>query len=67
MRHAARFDNVQAARKFGVGADISKNDRFDYFKDLIAQGFLAQSDGQFPTIALTEVVRRCLNASGTGT
>ncbi|MFN6963917.1 MAG: DNA helicase RecQ [Pyrinomonadaceae bacterium] len=39
---------------YGVGADVSKNDWFDYFKDLIAQGYLKQNDGQFPTISLTE-------------
>jgi ATP-dependent DNA helicase RecQ len=39
---------------YGVGSDISKNEWFDYFKDLIAQGFLKQTDGQYPTIALTE-------------
>ncbi|NNE98706.1 MAG: DNA helicase RecQ [Pyrinomonadaceae bacterium] len=37
----------------GVGADISKNDWFDYFKDLIAQGFLAKTEGQYPTVILT--------------
>lgn len=39
---------------YGVGSDVSKNDWFLYFKDLIAQGFLAQTDGQYPTVALTE-------------
>ncbi len=38
----------------GVGADVSKNNWFDYFKDLISQGYLAQTGGQFPTIVLTE-------------
>ena len=39
---------------YGVGADISRNDWFDYFKDLISQGYLVQTGGQYPTIALTE-------------
>jgi ATP-dependent DNA helicase RecQ len=39
---------------YGVGGDISKNDWFSYFKDLIAQGLLVQTEGQYPTIALTE-------------
>jgi ATP-dependent DNA helicase RecQ len=39
---------------YGVGADISKNQWFDYFKDLIAQGYLKQTDGQYPSIVLTE-------------
>ena len=41
-------------KTYGVGADISKENWFDYFKDLIAQGFLKQTEGQFPTIVLTE-------------
>ncbi len=41
-------------KTYGVGADISKDDWFEYFRDLIAQDFLAQSDGQFPVILLTE-------------
>ena len=40
-------------KTYGVGADISKNDWFDYFKDLVAQGFIAKTAGQFPTIVLT--------------
>jgi len=47
-------DEHKNLRTYGVGADISKNDWFAYFKDLIAQGFLAQTGGQFPTIVLTE-------------
>ena len=45
---------------YGVGADISKNDWFLYFKDLVAQGFLTQTAGQYPTIALTETSRGVL-------
>lgn len=41
-------------KTYGVGTDISKNDWFDYFKDLLAQGFIAKTQGQFPTIVLTE-------------
>lgn len=41
-------------KTYGVGADISKDAWFEYFKDLIAQGFLAQTEGQFPLIKLTE-------------
>lgn len=47
-------DEHKNLKTYGVGADISKNNWFDYFKDLIAQGFLAQTEGQFPTIVLTE-------------
>jgi ATP-dependent DNA helicase RecQ len=47
-------DEHKNLKTYGVGADISKNNWFDYFKDLIAQGYLAQTEGQFPTIVLTE-------------
>ena len=47
-------DEHKNLKTYGVGADISKNNWFDYFKDLIAQGYLAQSEGQFPVILLTD-------------
>jgi ATP-dependent DNA helicase RecQ len=47
-------DEHKNLKTYGVGADVSKNNWFDYFKDLIAQGYLAQSEGQYPTIVLTE-------------
>lgn len=47
-------DEHKNLKTYGVGADISKNNWFEYSKDLIAQGYLAQTEGQFPTIVLTE-------------
>jgi len=47
-------DEHKNLKTYGVGADISKNNWFDYFKDLIAQGYLAQTNGQYPVIVLTE-------------
>ncbi|MEK7723506.1 MAG: DNA helicase RecQ, partial [Acidobacteriota bacterium] len=47
-------DEHKNLKTFGIGADISKDDWFDYFKDLISQGFLKKTDGSYPTIALTE-------------
>ncbi len=47
-------DEHKNLKTYGVGADISKNNWFDYFKDLIAQGYLKQTEGQYPTIVLTE-------------
>ena len=38
----------------GIGKDISKDEWFAYFKDLISQGLIAQTTGQFPTLRLTE-------------
>ncbi|MDQ3635290.1 MAG: DNA helicase RecQ [Acidobacteriota bacterium] len=39
---------------YGVGADISKDEWFAYFKDLISQGIIGQTEGQYPTLFLTE-------------
>ena len=47
-------DEHKNIKTYGVGADISKDNWFDYFKDLIAQGYLAQTEGQYPTLALTQ-------------
>lgn len=47
-------DEHKNIKTYGVGADISKEDWFTYFKDLIAQGFLAQTEGEYPTLILTE-------------
>ena len=48
------WDSHKNLKTYGVGADISRSEWFEYFRDLIAQGYLKQSDGQFPTIQLTE-------------
>lgn len=40
-------------KTYGVGADISKEDWQTYFRDLIARGFLMQTDDEFPKIKLT--------------
>ncbi len=47
-------DEHKNLKTYGVGSDIPKNEWFDYFKDLIAQGYLMQADGQFPIILLTD-------------
>ena len=47
-------DEHKSLKTYGVAADISKENWFEYFRDLIAQGFLAQTDGQYPVIVLTE-------------
>jgi ATP-dependent DNA helicase RecQ len=48
------WDSHKRLPTYGVGADLSKDEWFAYFKDLIAQGFLAQTEGQYPTLCLTE-------------
>ena len=47
-------DEHKNLKTYGVGGDVSKEDWFAYFRDLIAQGFLKLNDGEYPTIALTE-------------
>jgi len=47
-------DEHKNLRTYGVGADVSKNAWFEHFKDLIAQGYLAQAEGRYPTIQLTD-------------
>ena len=39
---------------YGVGADLSKDEWFAYFKDLISQGIIGQTENQYPTLYLTE-------------
>ena len=41
-------------KTYGVGADISKDNWFDYIKDLISQGYLKQTEGQYPLLMLTK-------------
>jgi len=48
------WDSHKQLKTYGVGADVSKDEWFEYFRDIINQGFLAQTDGQFPVIVLTE-------------
>ena len=47
-------DEHKNLKTYGVGADVSKENWFEYFRDLIEQGFLAQTEGQYPTIMLTD-------------
>lgn len=48
------WEEHKQLKTYGIGADISKNNWFDYFRDLIEQGFLAQAEGTYATIVLTE-------------
>ncbi|HLD61193.1 MAG TPA: RecQ family ATP-dependent DNA helicase, partial [Patescibacteria group bacterium] len=38
---------------YGVGSDISKEDWYRYFKELIGQGYLQQTGDEYPVIKLT--------------
>jgi len=47
-------DEHKNLKTYGIGADLPKQTWFDHFKDLIAQGYLAQTEGTYPVIVLTE-------------
>jgi ATP-dependent DNA helicase RecQ len=40
-------------KTYGVGADISKEDWATYLRDLIAKGYLEQTDDEYPKLKLT--------------
>ena len=58
-------DEHKNIKTYGVGSDISKDNWFEYFKDLVAQGYLAQTEGQYPTIVLTEASNAVLGGKET--
>ena len=47
-------DEHKNLKTYGVGADLPKQVWFDHFKDLIAQGYLKQTEGTYPVIVLTD-------------
>ena len=47
-------DEHKNLKTYGVGADLPKQVWFDHLKDLIAQGYLAQTQGTYPIVVLTE-------------
>jgi ATP-dependent DNA helicase RecQ len=59
------WDEHKNLKTYGVGADISRANWLDYFRDLINQGYLAQTGGQFPVITLTEKSMDVLRGSET--
>ena len=40
-------------KTYGIGADISKEEWQTYFRDLVARGYLQQTEGEYPTLKLT--------------
>lgn len=53
----SRSEKIREAHKslktYGVGANISKEDWYRYFKDLIAFGYLKQTGNEYPILGLT--------------
>lgn len=50
-------------KTYGVGSDISKENWFEYFRELISQGYLKQTDSEYPVLALTEKSNAVLDGS----
>ncbi len=44
----------QSLKTYGSGADISADKWVDYIKQLMQQGYLRQSDGEYPVLQLTQ-------------
>jgi ATP-dependent DNA helicase RecQ len=47
-------DEHRNLKTYGVGADVARNAWFEHFQDLIAQGYLAKSEGKYPIVVLTD-------------
>ncbi|HEX6126066.1 MAG TPA: RecQ family ATP-dependent DNA helicase, partial [Pyrinomonadaceae bacterium] len=54
-------DEHKNLKTYGIGADLPRQAWFDHFKDLIAQGYIAQTEGTYPVIVLTEKSRDVLS------
>ena len=59
------WDSHKTLTTYGVGADISKENWLEYFRELIEQGYLEQTDGQYPTLVLTSKSRDVLKGNTT--
>ncbi len=47
-------DSHKELKTYGIGKDISKEDWFHYFKDLISFNYLKQIGSEYPILSLTE-------------
>lgn len=53
-------DHHKMLKTYGIGKDISKEEWFRYFKDLISTNYLKQVGSEYPVIMLTEKSRDVL-------
>lgn len=53
----SKSEKIKAAHRalptYGAGADISTEDWFRFIKEIVAQGYLRQSGGEYPVLQLT--------------
>lgn len=50
----------RSLKTYGIGQDISKEEWYGYFKDLVSLGYLKQAGSEYPILALTEKSRDVL-------
>ncbi len=54
------WDSHKQLKTYGVGADLSKEEWFEYIRELILQGLLLKTEDQYPVLKLTEQSRAVL-------
>lgn len=54
-------EHHKAIKTYGIGNDVSKEDWFGYFKDLISFNYLKQAGSEYPVLMLTEKSRDVLS------
>jgi len=54
------WDSHKNLKTYGVGADLSRDEWFDYIGELVIQGYLRKTEDQFPVLKLTELSRGVL-------
>ncbi|HSU25161.1 MAG TPA: RecQ family ATP-dependent DNA helicase, partial [Pyrinomonadaceae bacterium] len=57
------WEEHKRLKTYGVGADVSRENWFQYFRDLIGHGLLNQTEGTYPTLVLTEKGRDVLRGN----
>ena len=62
--HSAKIQDAHKQLKtFGIGADLSKEQWTNVIRDLVDQGYIVKSDGQYPVLKLTGTSDSVLNGS----
>jgi ATP-dependent DNA helicase RecQ len=55
------WDRHKELKTYGVGADLAKDEWFEYIGELLVQGFLFKTEDKFPVLRLTEKSRGVLS------
>lgn len=51
-------------KTYGVGVDVPREEWFDHIKEMIDQGFLKKSEGEYPVLLLTDASNNVLRGDG---